>query len=171
MPDRIRKPLLDRRYPVRTAGTAGNLWADSPDLSGCVTNGSTRDETAERMREAMAVHLIGMLEDGDPWPEPSVPADLALEFPPAKGIELVWLEPLAWSPVSLAASLAVTESGLSKGEVARRMGTTPSVVSRLTNPFYFGHSLDSLERLATALGRRVEVRFLEPRRDLASAAD
>ncbi len=39
------------------------------------------------------------------------------------------------------------------------MGTTQSVVSRLADPFYWNHSLSSLERFAKAVGQTLELRF------------
>ena len=63
-------------------------------------------------------------------------------------------------PVSLAIARAIEASGLSKAEVARRMGVKPPIVSRLVNPRYHGHSATSLYRLADALGMRLEVGFV-----------
>ena len=50
-------------------------------------------------------------------------------------------------------------AGLSQRELAARVGTTASVISRLEDADYEGHSLSMLRRVAAALGRRVEVRF------------
>jgi transcriptional regulator with XRE-family HTH domain len=52
-----------------------------------------------------------------------------------------------------------TKAGLSQRELAARVGTTASVISRLEDADYEGHSMAMLRRVATALGRRVEVRF------------
>jgi ribosome-binding protein aMBF1 (putative translation factor) len=49
------------------------------------------------------------------------------------------------------------ESGLSQKELAELVGTTQSVISRLEDSDYGGHSLPMLERIATALNRRVTV--------------
>jgi len=48
---------------------------------------------------------------------------------------------------------------LSQAELARRVGTTQSVISRLEDADYDGHSLAMLRRIAAALERRVEIRF------------
>lgn len=42
-----------------------------PDLPGCVTAGATLDEARSLAVEALALHLNGLAEDGDPVPEPS----------------------------------------------------------------------------------------------------
>jgi ribosome-binding protein aMBF1 (putative translation factor) len=52
-----------------------------------------------------------------------------------------------------------TRSKLSQAELARKVGTTQSVISRLEDADYEGHSLAMLRRIAAALERRVEIRF------------
>jgi DNA-binding XRE family transcriptional regulator len=49
---------------------------------------------------------------------------------------------------------------LSQRELAALVGTSTSVISRLEDADYEGHSLTMLRRIATALNRRIEVRFL-----------
>ena len=41
-----------------------------PDLPGCVAAGDTREETERHIREAIAFHLEGLREWGEPIPEP-----------------------------------------------------------------------------------------------------
>jgi predicted RNase H-like HicB family nuclease len=42
-----------------------------PDLPGVITAGSNLDEARNMAAEALAVHLQGLAEDGEPAPEPS----------------------------------------------------------------------------------------------------
>ncbi len=49
---------------------------------------------------------------------------------------------------------------LSQRDLARLPGTTASVIRRLEDAEYDGHSLSMLRRIATALNQRVEVRFV-----------
>ena len=65
------------------------------------------------------------------------------------------------NPVSLSIASAVERSGLTKTEVARRLGVSLPVLSRWMNPRYSTHGVDSLRRIADVLGLRLEVRFLE----------
>lgn len=53
-----------------------------------------------------------------------------------------------------------TEAGISQRELAKRVGTTASVICRLEDADYEGHSLPMLRRIATALNQRVEIHFL-----------
>ena len=52
------------------------------------------------------------------------------------------------------------KAGLSQAELAERIGTRQSVISRLENADYEGHSLSMLQRIAGALGQTLEIRFL-----------
>ena len=56
------------------------------------------------------------------------------------------------------------QAGVSQAELARRVGTTQSVISRLEDADYGGHSLALLQRITAALERRVEIRFVPRRR-------
>jgi predicted RNase H-like HicB family nuclease len=47
-----------------------NFCAYVPDLPGCVSTGNTREEVERNIHDAIEFHLEGMLEDGDPVPEP-----------------------------------------------------------------------------------------------------
>ncbi len=53
-----------------------------------------------------------------------------------------------------------TGSGLTQRELAKLVGTTASVISRMEDANYEGHSLAMLRRIARALNRRVELRFV-----------
>ena len=53
------------------------------------------------------------------------------------------------------------KSGLTQKQLAQLVGTTPSVISRLENADYSGHSLNMIQRIASALNRRVDIRFVK----------
>ena len=57
-----------------------------------------------------------------------------------------------------------TRADLTQKELAKLVGTTASVICRLENAEYEGHSLAMLRRIATALKRRVEIRFVPLRK-------
>ncbi len=61
------------------------------------------------------------------------------------------------------------KAGLSQRELAKRVGTTASVICQLEDADYEGHSLSMLRRIAAALDKRVEIRFVPVRRKAQSA--
>jgi ribosome-binding protein aMBF1 (putative translation factor) len=55
---------------------------------------------------------------------------------------------------------ARSKAGLTQKELAKLVGTTQSVIARLEDAGYEGHSLSMLNRIATALNKWVDIRFL-----------
>jgi ribosome-binding protein aMBF1 (putative translation factor) len=53
-----------------------------------------------------------------------------------------------------------TSVGLSQRELAKLIGTTASVICRLEDADYQGHSLNMLSRIAVALGQNIEIKFV-----------
>jgi predicted transcriptional regulator len=49
------------------------------------------------------------------------------------------------------------EAGLTQTELAKRVGTTQSVIARLEDAEYTGHSLTMLERIAAACGMSLKL--------------
>jgi ribosome-binding protein aMBF1 (putative translation factor) len=54
------------------------------------------------------------------------------------------------------------QAGLSQAQLAGLIGTKQPVIARLEDADYKGHSLSMLQRVAAALGRRLEVSFVPP---------
>jgi DNA-binding XRE family transcriptional regulator len=55
------------------------------------------------------------------------------------------------------------KAGLSQRALAKMVGTSASAICRLEDADYDGHSLAMLNRIAEALDRRVEIRFVQMR--------
>jgi predicted RNase H-like HicB family nuclease len=58
------------RYTVVIEPAGDNFSAYVPDLPGCVATGSTEEETAGMIAEAIGFHIAGMREEGLPVPPP-----------------------------------------------------------------------------------------------------
>lgn len=67
-----------------------------PDFPGCITAGRTLEEAHRMAAEALALHIAGMVEDGETLPKPS-PLDALADDPALKGAVafLVHVEPEA----------------------------------------------------------------------------
>ena len=47
----------------------GWYWVEVPALPGCYSQGNTVDEALKNAREAIELHIAGMLADGEPIPD------------------------------------------------------------------------------------------------------
>jgi ribosome-binding protein aMBF1 (putative translation factor) len=67
--------------------------------------------------------------------------------------------------INYQSALAIREAreaaGLTQAQLAKKIGTTQSVISRLEDADYEGHTLKMLERIAEALKQRIVI-HLEP---------
>jgi predicted RNase H-like HicB family nuclease len=67
--------MTPMRYAIVIEKGPKNYSAYVPDLPGCVSTGRTVDEVKRNLQEAIALHIRGMIEDGDPVPPPTSVSD------------------------------------------------------------------------------------------------
>ncbi len=63
-------------YPAILTSDEDGISVEFPDLPGCLTCGATAEEAIVMARDALALHLWSMEDDGDQIPEPTPFADL-----------------------------------------------------------------------------------------------
>jgi predicted RNase H-like HicB family nuclease len=64
--------MTERRYLIVIEGADGaNYSAYAPDLPGVAATGATHEECEHEMQAAIAFHLEGLRDAGQPVPEPS----------------------------------------------------------------------------------------------------
>jgi predicted RNase H-like HicB family nuclease len=63
------------KYLVVIEKAENNYAAFIPDLPGCIATGATLSELHRNIRDAVAMHLEGLREDGLPIPEPQTQAE------------------------------------------------------------------------------------------------
>jgi len=63
------------RYLVVVEKTENNYSAYVPDLPGCIATGATAEDVQQNIREAIAMHMEGLREDGLPVPAPQTQAE------------------------------------------------------------------------------------------------
>jgi antitoxin HicB len=87
-----------------------------------------------------------------------------LDIPPdelrgLKNPEAVMVEVTQVNPLSLEIGRLIDSSQLTAAQIAARVGTTTSALSRMRNPKYTRHNFETVRRLAAAVGTRVTVHF------------
>lgn len=127
----------------------GNIVVTFPDVPEVVTQGRGDIDARGMAEEALGLVLLTYLERGMPLPKPR-----------AKGRKLI---EIAVAP-DVAAKLAVLESfmaaGISKSELARRIGKDEKEVRRILDPKH-ATKLPALIAALRALGKRLVVGVVE----------
>jgi len=136
------------------------------DLGVFVVGKDTKEEVIESLQKGLALHILELQEHGQEVPQPVAQTakddplgdSMALVHRDVEG-ELVWLEPATINPVSIALEHLLSEAKISQAEVARRLGVSRAVISRMLDPFAPDYKVSSLERIARAVGKRLEIHF------------
>ena len=127
----------------------GNIVVTFPDVPEAVTQGRGEADARAMAEEALGLVLLNYLHRGKPLPKPR-----------AKGRNLI---DIAVAP-DVAAKLAVLESfaaaGITKSELARRIGKDEKEVRRILNPKH-PTKLPALMATLRALGKRLVVGVME----------
>ena len=96
-----------------------------PDFPGCITAGKTLDEARLLAEEALALHIVGMREDGDLIPEPSSLDQVARD--PALRDAVAFLVHAGSPERTLRINITARESQIHKiDELAARAGVSRS---------------------------------------------
>jgi antitoxin HicB len=137
------------RYPVHLeSADEGGYVVTFPDIPEAITQGEDIEDALRRGADALESALEFYFEARRPVPAPSKPK---------RGQRVVEL------PVSLAAKVLLLNEMLRQNvrpaELARRIGTTPQEVNRLTDIRHTSR-IDGVDAALRALGRRLEVQVL-----------
>lgn len=60
---------MKKRKVVLYKGQSGYIVAECPSLAGCVSQGRTRGEVIENIKEAIDLYIKTLIEDGEAVPE------------------------------------------------------------------------------------------------------
>lgn len=125
----------------------GGFLVTFPDVPEAITHGETRTEALASAREALSLALRGILQEGRdlPLPVTLIGESVALD---------------AEDAVKLAVIQSFKNAGISKRELARRIGKTENEARRLLDPDHRS-KLGPLQDALQALGKRIVVTVLE----------
>jgi len=134
-----------RAYPVNLRRDGKHILAAFPDIPEAITQGRNRAEALAAAKDALETAMEFYFEDRRPVPAPSRPK---------RGQAVVEL------PASLSAKVLLLNEMLRQkirpAELARRIGTTPQEVNRLTNLRHTSR-IDGVATALRALGKRLIV--------------
>lgn len=137
------------KFPVTLTpdADAGGFVATFPDIPEAITQGETREEALSMAQEALEAALEFYFEDKRAVPSPSTAK---------RGQALVALS------ASLSAKVLLLNEMLAQNvrpaELARRMGTTPQAVNRLTDLRHTTR-IDGIDAALRVMGKNLEIRI------------
>jgi antitoxin HicB len=133
-------------YPVSLKKDGRFILVRFPDIPEAITQGDDREHALQMAAEALESAMEFYFDDHRAVPEPSAPK---------KG------QPVIELPVSVAAKVLLLNEMIQQqvrpAELARRIGTTPQEVNRLTN-IRHASKIDGIAGAMKALGKTLEIR-------------
>lgn len=138
------------QYPVLlTLADEGGYVVTCRDLPQLITQGDTEQDALEQSSDAMDEVFATYMIEGIEFPEPSKPKRREhLVAPPAETM------------AKAALFVAMRQAGISKLQLARRLGIDEKEVRRLLDPHY-GSKLPRIAQAISVLGQRLVI-GLEP---------
>lgn len=136
-------------YPVILTPdeTDGGFVVTFPDLPEAITQGNTTAEALAEAADALDEAIAGRIRRGDRIPSPSPREDRHIVPVPAL------------TAAKAALYIALQESGITKSDLAERLGCDEKEVRRLLDPRH-PSKLPRIQKALTALGRGIAVRLV-----------
>lgn len=134
-------------YPMRMRrDTNGSLLITFPDIPEAAASAHIDDDAPRQAREALESALEFYFEDERPVPMPSRPkrGQKTVDLPASMSIKVLLLNEML-------------RQGVRPADLARRLGTTPQAVNRMTN-LRHATKIDGLVEAFRALGKKLELR-------------
>lgn len=132
-------------YPVTLTPDDGTVLVTFPDVPEAITFGADEEEALLHAVDALETALSFYVDDRKPLPAPSKAK---------RGQKTV--RPSALESAKLGVYQSMTEQGIKKAELARRLGWHMPQVDRLFN-LKHASKLDQLEAAAHVLGKHLEI--------------
>ncbi|WP_447887573.1 type II toxin-antitoxin system HicB family antitoxin [Serratia fonticola] len=130
------------RYPVDLQPDSGGYVVSFPDIPEALTQGDTREEALAMALDALITAFDFYFEDNQPIPLPSEVTGDYVEVPLSVASKVLMLN-------------ALIESGLTRVELADRIGIKKQEVNRLIN-LQHSTKIDAIQRAMNALGKQLD---------------
>ena len=132
-------------YPVTLTADDGSILVSFADVPEVLTFGVDEGDALSRAVDALETGLSFYIDNRQPLPRPSQPA-------PGQAV----VRPSALECAKLGVYRAMTEQGIKKAELARRLGWHSPQVDRLFD-LHHASKLEHIEAAARVLGKQVLV--------------
>jgi len=138
------------KYPALIHKDPDGLWLEFPGLENVFTQGDTMDELIRNAEDVLSLYIGDLFDDGKEIPKP-----LKID---GENILYVALLPDTAIPVMLRE--ARKNMNLTQSDVAERVGKTYQAYQRLENAGKCNIRIKTLEKIARALGKKIEINLI-----------
>jgi predicted RNase H-like HicB family nuclease len=117
-----------------------------PDFPGCIASGQTVDEAKDLAQEALALHVKGMIEDGDELPTPYKLEDIMADVDYADAVAFLVVFIPDTKPRTVRVNITLPEMTLKQIDAAakkRGMSRSSFLVHLAQNAIHSNHSQPS----------------------------
>ena len=117
-----------------------------PDFPGCITAGQTVDEARDLAQDALALHVRGIIEDGDELPAPSKLEDIMADTDYADAVAYLVVSIPDTKPRTVRVNITLPEMTLKQIDAAakkRGMSRSSFLVHLAQNAIHSNHSQPS----------------------------
>lgn len=138
------------RYQAKIYRDEKHYSVEFPDLPGCFSQGSSKDEALENAREALSLYLE---EARDPkWkiPKPKL----------RKATQYIWITPFEDVAIPLMIRQARLKHNLSQRELAERLNITIQQLQKLETPGKSNPTVKTLSAISEALHEEFEIKLV-----------
>lgn len=125
----------------------GGILVTFADVPEAITHGDTEDEALSNAREALGLALRGIVQEGRALPQPVARDGVPVAVDAEDAIKLAVIQ-------------AFQQAGISKSELARRLGKSENEARRILDPDHRS-KLGLMQEAMTALGKTLVVSVLE----------
>lgn len=135
------------RYPATIAPDGPGFMASFRDIPEALTGATTREATLHMAADALVTALDFYFDDGRAIPAPSRarPGEVLVALPASVQAKVLLLNEMV-------------SQGVSRAELARRLGTHKQEITRLVN-LHHATKIDTLADALRALGRELDMRL------------
>lgn len=138
------------RYQARIVKDGSSYSVTFPDLPGCFSSGTTKQEARHHAREALSLYLEHARDALWVVPEPNA----------RLGPRYEWVSASADVAVPLMIRQARQRHGLSQRDLAERMGVSVQQLQKLETPGRSNPTVKTLASISRALGEELDIHLV-----------
>lgn len=135
------------KYPAKIHNDPDGLWIEFIGLPISGTQGENMEELLEMAEECLSGYLEVLLEEAREIPDPI----------PAKGEDIIFIEPAPDVAIPILAKKLRNENGLTQDDMAKKLRVSYQTYQKLERGHRSNFTLRTMEKVAKAFGKKLVI--------------